>query len=102
MPVEQGGERVDRQRLGEVVALPVLAGQPAQCADLLRLLDALGDELRVQGVSELGDGGEDDRRLRPVGVRSRGVGGRLADPVDERFVDLEDVHPGPPVRVRPR
>jgi hypothetical protein len=47
---------------------------------LLGLLDALGDGVELEGVAQL-----DDR------VGQGGVLAALADPVDERLVDLEHV-----------
>ena len=67
-------------RPGVQVALAAGAAEPAQDGDLLGSLDALGDDLEVEGAAELDD--------RPG---QHGPVAALADPVDERLVDLEDV-----------
>lgn len=50
----RGGFR--RERLGEVVALSVLAFPGFQSDDLFRMIHSLGDDLCAQGVSERSDG----------------------------------------------
>ena len=69
-----------RQRLCEVEALPELAPERPKIIDLMRLLDALGDRLQMQGVAELDDGLGEHAALE-----------RIAHIVDEGLVHLQDV-----------
>src|SRR5919197_1933098 len=74
------GELAALQRLGEVIALPELAAQPAQLLELLGALDALGDRLQAHPAAEL-----DDRARQRAVLRAAG------DRVDEALVDLQRV-----------
>jgi hypothetical protein len=69
-----------RERPGEVVALAERAVQLAQRLELVGVLETLGDDLQVQRLTELRDGGDHGVALGA---------GRHA--VDERLVDLQRV-----------
>ena len=70
-----------RQRPREQVALPAVAAEAHELAALVLVLDPLGDDAQVEREAE-----RDDRAHERVVV-----GVRVADPVDERAVDLERV-----------
>ena len=69
-----------RRRPAEQVPLPLIAAEAAQLGELLRRLDALGDDLQPERAGEADDGADDG------GVPAvRGQAG------DERAVDLQHV-----------
>src|ERR687887_2773760 len=69
------------QRLGEQVTLAELALHRPQRLDLRGLFDPFRDGAEVEGAAKADDHPGDRRRLWT-----------LVDRVDERLVDLEDVH----------
>src|SRR5271165_5599424 len=71
---------LDPERLREEKALPELTPDGPKTVHLVFLLDALGDGLKVQRVSELDDG---------LGKHAAVCG--LPDIVNEGLVDLQDV-----------
>src|SRR3954469_19712271 len=78
-----GEERLEvlgRHRRGEQVALGAVAAEPAERVELAGGLDALGDRLEPQAARDVDDRA-DDRRVVLL----------LAQPVDERAVDLDRV-----------
>ena len=79
-PVEEVGDRIDGQRVGEVVALPALAAEPLEQLQLIGVLDAFGDAPQAEGPAHPQHGVHEHGAIR-MGV----------DAVDEALVDLQDV-----------